>query len=383
MSREPLSGLPQPRGQSPLGHLPRWGADPLDLLDEGAQLALPEKLFKLWLGQHAVLGFGASWNRLLLSDLDTFRSRRSVSALVPYLAGGIILTDAPDHRPRRQALNPGFSRASMAHLNEQLCQAKPVWPQGPFEVLTWADRAVQDLLNAAYFSGRFDQDLLHAFLAPLRQPLPMPLLPRPRLFRQFSVEVLRLARQPRPDLLGTLWAHPNALEEVRVSLAAAHDTTTHALAYAVWHLAKFPQWHAPEHHGAVLKEVLRLYPPGWVGSRRTSRALHFAGVTIPENTLVLYSPYLSGRDAEVWDSPTAFRPERWQAPPPAWTFLPFGGGERTCLGLHLAQHLILTTLRDMPPLRARWGQDSPHCGLTLGPRGPLWAEGMTDWRADA
>lgn len=372
-----LEGLPEPPSRPGIGHLQDWALAPLGLIEEGARRARQSghDLFRLRLGLPAVVGFSPAWNRRLLGDLETFCSAGSLSRVVPYLSGGVILTDAPDHARRRQMVNPGFGKRHLEALRSRVCAALPPIPTEEFDALAWADRTVLRLLNAAYFSGEFSHELLHTFLAPLRQPFPVAVLPRPLLFARVNAELRRLAgrrlRGGGDDLLAHLAPLPGGLEEARVSLAAAHDTTTHALAWAVWHVATYPGWHSPEHHPAVLKETLRLFPPGWMGSRRLSRKLTWDGVHLPRGTLALYSPYLSARDPDLWDVPATFRPERWQTPPPAWAYLPFGGGERVCLGLHLAQLLILETLAALPSLEAVAGDPRPQPGITLGPVGPL------------
>ncbi|MEF2276930.1 cytochrome P450 [Deinococcus sp. YIM 134068] len=373
-----LTNLPEPPPKLGNGHLRDWALSPLPLIEDGARRAreVGGDLFRLRLGLPAVVASSPAWNRRLLTDLATFRSAGSFSRVVPHLAGGVILTDAPGHSSRRKVLNPGFGKRHLEVLRSRIQAALPPPPSGEFDALTWADHAVLHLLNAAYFSGEFRPELLHAFLAPLRQPFPIPALPRPLLFHRVHAELrrladLRLTRGGGDDLLALLAPLPGGLEETRVSLAAAHDTTTHALAWAVWHVARHPEWHAPEHHPAVLKETLRLYPPGWMGSRRLARDMTWEGVRLPRGTLALYSPYLSARDPRLWDAPHEFRPDRWRSAPPAWAYLPFGGGERVCLGLHLAHLLILETLAALPPLRAVRGDPSPQPGVTLGPRGPL------------
>lgn len=373
-----LDTLPEPPARPGDGHLRDWALAPLGLVEDGARRAgeAGSDLFRLRLGLPAVVGFSPAWNRRLLGDLATFRSAGSFSRVVPYLSGGVILTDAPGHGPRRRAVNPGFGRRHLELLRARVRAALPPVPPGEFDALAWADHAVLRLLNAAYFGGEFGPGLLHAFLAPLRLPFPLPTLPRPLLFARVDAELRRLARRRLTrgggdDLLALLAPLPGGLEETRVSLAAAHDTTTHALAWAVWHLAAHPEWHAPGHHPAVLKETLRLYPPGWMGSRRLARDLTWEGVRLPRGTLALYSPYLSARDPALWDHPGEFRPCRWQAAPPAWAYLPFGGGERVCLGMHLAHLLILEALAALPPLAPVRGDPTPRPGLTLGPTGPL------------
>lgn len=362
------------------GHLQRWAGAPIELLHEGAALSQDSgRLFGLNLGLPAVVGFSPAWNRRLLTDLETFRSAGSFSAVVPYLAGGVILTDA-GHGERRHAVNPPFGRRSLDSLRERVRAAlREEWPDPTFDALAWADRAVLRMLNAAYFSGDLDAGLLHAFLAPLRHPFPVPAIPRPLLFarmnRALDVLAQRRLTQGGDDLLFHLARWPGGVREARISLAAGHDTTTHTLAWAVWHLAEHPEWFRPEGLKAVIKETLRLYPPGWMGSRRLSRPLDWEGHRLPKGALALYSPYLSARDPDLWAEPAEFRPERWAHTPPAWAYLPFGGGERMCLGMHLAnlmlEEALLFLLEERPQLRVVHGDPTPRPGVTLGPAGPL------------
>jgi cytochrome P450 len=357
---------PKPRGY-PWGHfahLPRWAGEPLALLEEGAALG---PIFALGLGRLAVVGYSPDWNRRLLTDLETFRSRGSFSSLVPYLNGGIITTDAPEHKPRRQALDPHFHARALRGLEERLRVAlQEIRPKGEFEAGAWASRVAQTSLNVAYFEGQFPRAELARFLAPLKQPFPAPLLPRPWLFAQ----VRRRVGQMQAAGYG-LAAHLPT-EEVLIGLAAGYDTTAHTLAWALWHAASYPEWHSPAGHPLLIKETLRLYPPGFIGSRRVARALELDGILIPQGALALYSPYLTHRHPDLWKNPLAFDPARFEGRIPAWGYLPFGGGERICLGMHFAQMVLLAALSLFGRLKPLRGDPAPKPGLTLAPGGELW-----------
>ncbi|RDI96197.1 cytochrome P450 [Meiothermus sp. QL-1] len=359
--------LPEPRGYpGPWGHLPRWAGEPLALLEEGARLG---PLFRLRLGWRVLVGYSPAWNQRLLTDLETFHSKGSFAALSPYLNGGIITTDAPLHKPRRQALNPHFHARALAHLENRLCSAlEAIRPQGAFEACGWASRVAQVSLNQVYFEGQFPTGLLARFLSPLKQPFPSPFWPRPRLFARVRRQVEALQQA------GWGLAAHLPLEEVLVGLAAGYDTTAHTLAWALWHAAQHPAWHTPEGVPLLIKETLRLYPPGFIGSRRVARGFAWAGHWVPRGTRVLYSPYLTHRHPDLWPDPLAFRPERFTGRIPAWGYLPFGGGERICLGMHLAQMVLRLALGLFPRLRPLQGDPRPRPGLTLAPRGPLWLQ---------
>jgi cytochrome P450 len=356
--------------------LPFWAGDPLRLLEEHAQQGDP---FELRLGVRAFVGYGADWNRFVLGDLETFTSRSSFSRFVPYLAGGVILTDAPQHKTRRAELNPGFHARALEHLRATIGAAlEGMLPTGEFDARDWASHASLAALNASFFSCEFDPHLLEAFLHPLHGAFPAPMLPRPRLFARVNHELKRLlearASTPRHDLLSYLLRFADPLEEARVSLAAGYDTTAHTLSWAAWHVAKEPEW--TRDLVCAVKETLRLYPPGFVGSRRATRDTKFAGITIPKGAIVMYSPYLTHRVALHYKAPLEWNPARFEQHPSAWTYLPFGAGERICVGMHLANIVLQTALEVLfsAPVRAVRGDPAPKPGLTLAPRGALILE---------
>jgi cytochrome P450 len=366
-----MTGLPSPAATPGLGHLWRWTRDPVRLLADGARTG---PVFRMRLWRPVLVGYRPEWNRAVLTDLDTFRSRGSLSGLTPYLSGGVVATDVPTHDARRAALNPHFHSRAVAGL-----PLRPVVERhlvaGPFEALDWSVRVVRRLLNAAFFGGRLSDDLLGRFLAPLHRRNPGPLLPRPSLFHRVDAEIARvLADPPDGTLAASLSTLDNSIEETRVALAAGFDTTAHTLAWALWHLAGAPEWRRPEHLPALLDEVLRLYPAGWLGSRVAHRSTTVAGVEVPAGTMVLYSPYLTHRDPDLWRDPARFRPERFADGRPAWGFIPFSAGRRTCLGGHLARRMLTAALEPFldAPLVRLTGDATVESSITLRPRGPLW-----------
>ena len=90
--------------------------------------------------------------------------------------------------------------------------------------------------------------------------------------------------------------------------------------------------------GAV-QEVLRMWPPGPAAPRMSIAPSELHGMEIPAGRLVLYSAYVTGRLPELWPDPERFDPARWApgAPEPVpYSFVPFGGGYRRCIGFALA-----------------------------------------------
>jgi cytochrome P450 len=363
---------PSPRAQPGIGHLGRWGRQPLRLLEEGATLG-PVFALRLW--RKAIVGYSPDWNRFVLGDLDLFRSRGSLSGLSPHLAAGVVQTEAPAHRQRRAALNPAFARSSIQALRPQILDViTRGLPVGEFDAVSWSAWMTREILSATFFAGTLPPPVLDAFLRPLDSPLPAPLLRRPTLFRRMDRALEKaLPAAPEHCLAAAFRDLPGGLDEVRVVLSAGYDTTAHTMAWLLHHLGCDPTLFAADARSLAINEVFRLYPAGWLGSRRAARDTSFDGFPIPSGTLVLYSPYLTHRDPELWHDSKEFRPDRFRDRLPAWGFLPFAAGERTCLGNAYARLILDTVIETFADSRLSMvtGDPRPKAGITLAPSGPL------------
>lgn len=106
---------------------------------------------------------------------------------------------------------------------------------------------------------------------------------------------------------------------------------------------------------AVVKETLRLYPPGPVTTRECNQDCKINGFDIPEKTAVAINLYAIMRDPEIWEDPNEFHPERFlkekdnqssdhdcqnDAKRVEFDFVPFGAGRRGCPGTTLAFSLM-------------------------------------------
>jgi cytochrome P450 len=94
----------------------------------------------------------------------------------------------------------------------------------------------------------------------------------------------------------------------------------------------------------VVHESLRLWPPGFVAGRKCHEDVEFEGHTIAAGSMVLYSPWVTQRRPDVWPDPQVFRPERWESDPLPYSFVPFGGGYRRCIGFAFATLELKATL---------------------------------------
>ncbi len=191
-------------------------------------------------------------------------------------------------------------------------------------------------------------------------------------------------------------------DQVMTLMFAGHDTSTSTLTFMMHELARHPDVHARlceeqdevlggavptadqlerdmPYLDMVLDEVLRLYPPAWIGPRRAVREFEFGGYTVPPGAYVNYSSWASHRIPEVFPEPEAFIPERFtrerKAALPRGAYVPFGGGQRICIGKRFGQtevKLVATMLLQRLRLDAMPGRTMTIRQMpTLSPKGGL------------
>lgn len=204
-----------------------------------------------------------------------------------------------------------------------------------------------------------------------------------------------IARAGETDDVASLLAqHDQETERVNDGvgiLLAGIETTGAALAWALLLLAENPSVadRLRDEAGAaagdtplpfaeaVVRETLRLYPPSWFIGRRALADQELCDRQLRAGTVVLLSPYLTHRDASLFDEPARFAPERWQNDtgerPGELRYFPFGGGPRRCLGERLALlecAIVLTRVVRAWRLHVERPLPTPFAGATLVPREP-------------
>jgi cytochrome P450 len=147
----------------------------------------------------------------------------------------------------------------------------------------------------------------------------------------------------------TLMSHPEVERRVREELASVLGGRPPSSG---------EQLQALGYTRAVVEETLRLYPPAWQFMRHAVEEDEIGGFTIRAGSLVVLPTWLLHRHASFWKQPERFEPERFlpeqreQRHRHAW--MPFGGGQRLCIGNGYTLTLILTVLATLlPRLQAR------------------------------
>jgi cytochrome P450 len=317
----------------------------------------------------------------------------------------VILLDESAHMEQRKLMLPAFHGEKMARLQGLMAEVAErevaSWPAGePIELHPRMQRLTLEIILRAVF-GLDPGERLDALRAALSRMLafgdrPLSLFPPPKEggqvewmlervgpfapFVRDQQEADRLIFEliderragdgtaERDDVLTMLLAarhedgSPMSDDELRdelmTLLVAGHETTASALAWAFERLSREPAVRerlmeevaagdGDAYLTATIHETLRRRPvlPN-AAPRLVKRPIELGGWTYPAGVCLVPSVYLIHHDPEVYADPYAFRPERFlDTKPGTYTWIPFGGGRRRCLGASFAMQEMKVVLR--------------------------------------
>jgi cytochrome P450 len=367
-------------------------------------------------------------HHITVSNASNFRWRDGgMGDLIPLLGDGLLTTDGAYHRRARQIMLPAFHREQVAQARatmvEETARALEGWrPGARIDLYAWTRHLALRIALRALFGfdpdrTTHDADLAEVFESVLgywgrdytMQMLRGPGSPWRRMLRARAlldrvifeeIERRRASGERGSDILsllldaededGSRLSVQELRDQVMTLLFAGHDTTTSTVTFLFYELARKPEEidllvveadadDQPRLDMAV-DETLRMYPPAWIGPRRSIDPFELHGVQVPGDVLVNYCSWASHHLSEVFPEPWRFRPERF-APGereklPKGAYVPFGGGSRTCIGMRFgllevkaiaAQILSRFRLELVEPMRPLSIRQMP----TLSPRGGL------------
>jgi cytochrome P450 len=431
---------PGPRGET-VSRTLKIARDPLPILLGAYEKFGPIFTLRL-LHTQVVFMLGPEANHFVtVSHPENFHWRESsFGDLIPLLGDGLLTIDEDYHDHARRTMMPAFHReqvaASVVAMIEEAGPAIDRLAEGSVvDVYEWMrglamriamrallgldpDEAGKGAAAAEHFERAlsfYGIDFALRFLRGPRSPWRKMQASRKVLDEIVFGEIAqRRARgeEGRMDVLSLLldvrdesgegFSDREVRDQLMTLMFAGHDTSTSTLAFMMYELSKRPDvidrlqqeqdrvlgGRDPDidtlerempYLDMVLDEVLRLYPPAWIGPRRAVREFDFNGYTVPDGAYVNYCSWASHRIPEVFPDPEAFIPERFtserKAALPRGGYVPFGGGRRVCIGkrfgkieVKLVATMLLQRLRlDLLPGRTMTVRQMP----TLSPTGGL------------
>lgn len=177
------------------------------------------------------------------------------------------------------------------------------------------------------------------------------------------------------------------LFELLILFVAGHETSANSLSWTIYLLAKHPDvldklrkeitGGNMDYCHRIINESLRMYPPAWLTDRMAIHEDQVDGIHIPAGSMMVSFIYGTHHHPDFWIDPEKFNPDRFatdkeRAP---FTFLPFGGGPRLCIGMQFAMMEMEIALTQFVQKFDFELADGDHIEMkpmvTLGPRGPI------------
>jgi cytochrome P450 len=363
-------------------------------------------------GNVVVVGDPALVKRVFLASPTTLHSGEG-SPLGPILGpNSLLVIDRDVHLRQRKLLLPPFHGERMKAyepLIERIAQEEIAsWPEGDaFPVAPTTMRITLRAILQAVFGAQDDvlrrlEELLPPFTALGSAMTPFPQLhkdlgrwsPWGRFVRmRAEVDALcdrliaEAKRDPalaeRPDVLALLvqathedgapMSNAEIRDQLMTMLAAGHETTAAQLAWAVELLRREPEALARlvaeadaggrAWRDATIREVQRVRPVIMFTSRLVKEPFELGDHVLPPRTRIVLPAALTHCDARFFPQPNRFDPQRFlDRKPDTYTWIPFGGGVRRCIGAtfaHMEMDVVLRTiLRTWELLPA--GPDEPR-----------------------
>jgi len=327
---------------------------------------------------------------VLVDHHANFTKGVGIERVAILLGNGLMTSEGDDWRTQRRLVQPSFHRTVIAtwmpHIhaaNERLANKWAVAARSgsPVNVTQDMSEVTLEVVLRALFGDDLDR------LGSLSGDNPFALLTDHTArnlafayrFRQLGKRIMEDVGRRRRDNVrnndivsllidakdrqsGEPMSDRQMLDEILTLIVAGHETTASSLNWFWYLLTRSPEVEArlhaevdagssdaPGHEQLseypyarrALDETLRLYPPGWLLTRRSVAASTIGDYALAPRTDVLISPYLIQRHPAYWPQPEKFEPDRFlpetRAARNRFVYLPFGLGPRACIGEHLAQ----------------------------------------------
>jgi cytochrome P450 len=338
--------------------------------------------------------------RVMLSNHRNYTKGGGMDRVKILLGNGIMTSEGDFWRRQRRMMQPAFHRRVIAQfsrlvdeINEKFADrwAASAGRGEPINLTDDVSELTLDIVLSSIFGDDLprlearmggnpfavvaresNRDLKFAFRFRSLAKLVAELIAHRRREPEERFDLLAMLMDARDRETDQAMSDREMIDEVLTLIVAGHETTAAALTW-IWYLVS-------QHPGAaarlaaeadavttrplgldaaesltfahqVIQEALRLYPPGWLLTRRTLEADELGGYPIAPRSDVFICPYLLHRHPAFWSDPETFLPERFAGADAAerhrFSYVPFAVGPRHCIGEGLAMFEMLVHVHRM------------------------------------
>ncbi len=367
--------------------------------------------------------------RVLLSNHRNYTKGEGMDRVKILLGNGIMTSEGDFWRRQRRMMQPSFHRRVIdqfsiliGEVNERFAKR---WEEAaargePVNLSDDASELTLDIVLKSIFGTDLERletqfganpfevvakeqnrDLKFAFRFRSLTKLVAELIDRRRREPEERYDFLSMLMASRDRDTGGAMSDKELIDEVLTLIVAGHETTAAALTWTWYLVSQHPEAQAELQAEAdrtdagqalrldaaeslafthqVVQEALRLYPPGWLITRRTIEPDELGGYPIAARTDVFISPYMLHRHPAFWSEPEEFRPERFAGADAEerhrFSYIPFAVGPRHCIGENMAMFEMLVHVNAMSRrFRLTRASDEPielEAQINLRPRSNL------------
>lgn len=379
------------------GHFLKFRRRPTEFLTEMAKLG-DITYFRMFKYPSYFLNHPDLIRDLLITSNSKFHKGRALKRAKGLLGEGLLTSEGEKHLKQRRMIQPSFHRKRIAEyanaMVESAEQMREEWQDGEVrDIDKEMMKLTLQIVGKTLFSANVDDDtdevskamnslmeMFNFLVIPFSEILEKFPIPHARRYKnaretldRVMFEIIQKRREEnvdKGDLLsmllmaqdeddGTGMSDQQVRDEALTLFLAGHETTANAMTWTFYLLSQNPEKAAKLHEElddilngktpsmedvpklkyteSVFAESMRLFPPAWAVGRLSIEEHKFGEYEVPEDALIIVSPYVTQRDERFWEKPNEFIPERWEKQSikeasNRLIYFPFSKGVRSCIG---------------------------------------------------
>jgi cytochrome P450 len=346
---------------------------------------------------------------VLVDNWENYEKGQAINRITFLLGNGIMVSEGEFWKRHRRIVQPAFHRKAIGALTQLMTTTNnnllENWQsaaqrKGSVNVTRDVSHVVLEIVLKSIFGNDFDQveadfnilcDVSERNLRfaqsfrPLRKKV-LQLVTERRARGSTAIDILDMLMSARDHKSGEVMPDHELVNEIITLIVAGHETTAATLNWAWYLISQYPSVEAKlgdelnkllgsdfpsmdefpkfSYTRQVIDETLRLYPAGWLMTRRAMKDDFLGDYFVPAGTEIYIAPYFIQRNPNLWKDPDRFDPDRfcsvYREDRPRRAMLAFSAGPRNCVGELFARtemqiHLMLVAKR----LRLRYFQSNP------------------------